>query len=244
MERLDNTGTNKEINESEKEKSAESFKIKLRFLTSQISDVVDRLEKDLKTNYEDLEKQIGQRELEEKIEKNTGLIKLLYGVLKNALLGLKSERLKEANKEYMGVLESSKLSAAEKETAGQDYLRRLEKLVSDEDFELANQRVLQGNLYNLYRQFDKLKPSEQVSEGRTRYVGGGTQEEAIDNIKTIQDSLRTTADQSGDITDYSLNSLAAACDVIGKLIFLYETKIEIYKQKSKEREEAEKKKGV
>lgn len=234
MEQFDNTLINKE--KSGKEKSEEIFKMKLCYLNTQINEVVGYLEIDLKMNYEDIKKdnKLTKKELEGKMEKDNDLIKAYYNNIKYTINILKSERLNEINKEYMSILESQKISIEEKEIARQEYLNRLEKLVSDKDFEITNQRIMQGNLNSIQRQFDNLKPSEKVTKGRSERVGGETQEEALENIKTIQNSLRATIEQSGDVTDYGLNSLAAACDVIGELILLYEAKMDIYKQKSKE----------
>ena len=55
MGHLDNIEIN---NVSEKDNLIEEFKIKLRFLMGQITDVVNRLEKDLNTNYEEEERKI------------------------------------------------------------------------------------------------------------------------------------------------------------------------------------------
>jgi len=216
---------------TEAEKSAEKFKSKLRFLVNQLDDVVGRLEKDLETNYEDLEKSTGVDALKDRITKNTDIIEFLYKVLKENLISLKKDRLKEINEEYMQVAESSSISPEDKEKSRQDYLHKLEKLVSDEDFNITNQRVMQGNLYNLQSQFKKLQPSERVAGERAKHVMGETQEEAISNIKIIQEGLRANFEKSGDITDYGLYSLSAAFDVIDDLISLYKDKIEKYKNR-------------
>ena len=131
----------------------------------------------------------------------------------------------------MQVAESSSISPEDKEKSRQDYLHKLEKLVSDEDFNITNQRVMQGNLYNLQSQFKKLQPSERVAGERAKHVMGETQEEAISNIKIIQEGLRANFEKSGDITDYGLYSLSAAFDVIDDLISLYKDKIEKYKNR-------------
>ena len=203
----------------------------------QITDVVNRLEKDLNTNYEEEERKIGEEKLKNKIEKDTDIIDTLYIVIKNALNGLRNKRLKEINNEYIHMLGSSEVGINERDAIGQDYLLKLEKLVSEEDFNTTSRAVVQGNINKLQGQLNKLKASEQVAGDRAKHIHGESQQEAIDHIKTIQDGLRTIAEKGGNITDYGLYSLSAACDVIKELISFYKTKISDYEQKLKERKE-------